>query len=153
MNERAHTYDVRVTWEGEATTSYAGYDRAYRVEIDGKPVLRGSADPAFRGDASLHNPEDLFVTALSTCHMLTYLALAAKHRIAVLRYEDRATGTLALTREGGGRFESVVLRPVVTVADAAHLERARALHEDAQKLCFIAASVAIPLRHEAEVRA
>jgi organic hydroperoxide reductase OsmC/OhrA len=76
-----HTYAARLVWEGnsgEGTASYEGCGRSYRVLIEGKPELIGTADPAFRGDASRHNPEDLFLAAISACHMLTYLALCAR---------------------------------------------------------------------------
>jgi hypothetical protein len=71
---KRHQYRTTVKWDGAGdtgTSSYAAYGRNYRVLVDGKADLDASADPAFRGDAALHNPEDLFVAALSACHMLT----------------------------------------------------------------------------------
>jgi organic hydroperoxide reductase OsmC/OhrA len=85
--------------------------------------------------------------------MLTYLALCARDKISVLAYEDEATGVMKEDKRGGGRFEEVVLHPVVTIANAEQLDRARELHERAHELCFIAASVSIPIQHRAEVRA
>jgi organic hydroperoxide reductase OsmC/OhrA len=76
----------------------------------GKPVLAGSSDAAFRGDASRHNPEDLLVAALSSCHMLSYLHLATTSKVVVTAYIDVAEGTMA-TEGDGGRFVEVVLRP------------------------------------------
>lgn len=150
---RQHRYEAKLTWSGAdqgPVREYAGYAREYRVEIPGKPALRGSADPGFRGDPALHNPEDLLVAALSACHMLTYLALCARAKVEVLAYEDEASGTMVL--EGaGGRFSEVVLRPRVTVAPGSDLDRARALHEGAHDNCFIARSVNFPVRHEAQV--
>lgn len=151
---RSHVYEARVVWSGAAsggTRSYAAYSREYRVEIAGKPPLRGSADPLFRGDAALHNPEDLLVVALSTCHMLSYLAEAARAGLLVLGYEDRARGTLWL-EGGGGRFTEVVLHPVVSVAAGSDLALARRLHERAHADCFIASSVSFPVRCEATVQ-
>ncbi len=81
-----------------------------------KPDLTGSADPIFRGDAGVHNPEDLFIAALSSCHLLSYLALCARSKINVVAYEDNAIGTMVLRPDGGGKFESVTLRPKVTIA-------------------------------------
>ena len=63
--------------------------------------LQLTADPAFRGDASKHNPEDLLLAAISSCHMLSYLALCAKYGINVLSYEDRATGIMREDGKGG----------------------------------------------------
>lgn len=152
---RTHDYSARLVWSGAdrgPTESYAGYARDYRVEIPGKPALLGSADPAFRGDPALYNPEDLLLAALSACHMLTYLALAARAGIRVSAYEDAARGTMVL-EGGGGHFTEVVLRPRVAVAPGDDMALARRLHERAHADCFIAASVNFPVRHEAEVQA
>jgi organic hydroperoxide reductase OsmC/OhrA len=150
-----HHYRLSLVWEGNrgtGTSDYASYGRQYRVTIAGKPDLVGSADPLFRGDAALHNPEDLLVAALSSCHMLSYLALCARSRIAVLTYVDAAEGTLEFNTEGGGSFREVILRPRVTVAAGTDLARATALHEKAGEHCFIAASCNFPVRHEPVVQ-
>lgn len=154
---KAHHYAVRLTWTGAAaggTRDYKTYSREYRADFDGKPSITGSADPAFKGDPALHNPEDMLVLALSSCHMLSYLALAALEGLEVVAYEDAASGTMQ--QEGrGGHFTEVVLRPRVRLApgsDLAHTQaRGEALHEEAHKTCFIANSVNFPVRHEAEV--
>jgi len=151
MND--HQYSAHLIWDGDNTTDYTTYNRGHRVLIEGKPVLNATADAAFRGDASVHNPEDLFLTAISSCHMLSYLALCAKHRINVLSYEDRATGVMREDGKGGGRFEEVTLHPIVTIANAEQIERAEKLHERAHELCFIANSCSVPIHHVAEVRA
>ncbi len=156
MTTRNHTYDARLVWQGnrgDGTARYAGYGRDYRVTFDGKPGIDGSADPAFRGDAAKLNPEELLVAALSACHMLTYLALCARARLRVVAYEDHASGVMVEDGRGGGRFESVELRPRVVVADPSEIAPARELHERAHELCFIAASCNFPVRHGAEVTA
>jgi organic hydroperoxide reductase OsmC/OhrA len=158
MNVRAkpreHTYRARLRWTGGAhgaTEAYAAYSREHRLDFEGKPSLAGSADATFRGDSSLHNPEDLLVAALCACHMLTYLALCARAGIAVTSYEDDATGTMVETN-GVGKFSRVMLRPRVLISrgDSA---RATALHDDAHRDCFIAASVNFPVEHEPVVTA
>jgi organic hydroperoxide reductase OsmC/OhrA len=152
---RTHRYAARLDWTGggrAGTADYASYGRGYRISITGKPELEGSADPAFHGAADRHNPEDLFLAALSACHMLAYLALCARSRVRVLAYADDATGTLVLDARDGGRFESVVLRPDVVVAGPEHADRALALHDTAHERCFIAASSSTAVRHEAVVR-
>lgn len=151
----AHDYKAHLIWDGnlgDGTSTYTGYGRKYRLQIDGKPDLMGSADPIFRGDANVYNPEDLFVAALSSCHLLSYLALCARSKINVIAYEDEASGTLLLRPDGGGKFESVTLRPKVTLAPGADEKRALELHETAHDLCFIAASVSIPVLHEPQIR-
>jgi organic hydroperoxide reductase OsmC/OhrA len=151
----AHDYKAKLVWEGnlgDGTSSYMGYGRRYRLKIDGKPDLTGSADPMFRGDANAYNPEDLFVAALSSCHLLSYLALCARSKINVVAYEDDAIGTLLLRPDGGGSFESVTLRPSVTIAAGGDEKRALELHETAHDLCFIAASVKIPVGHQPQIK-
>jgi organic hydroperoxide reductase OsmC/OhrA len=152
---KSHDYSLALAWEGNlgtGTASYDAYGRSFRVRIEGKPDLVGSADPLFRGDASIHNPEDLLLAAVSSCHMLSYLALCARKRIAVLSYDDAATGTMVLTPDGGGHFTEVTLRPRVTLAVGADVDEATRLHERAHAVCFIASSCNFPIHCRPEVR-
>jgi organic hydroperoxide reductase OsmC/OhrA len=150
MPASRHTYRTQVRWTGNrgtGTSSYRDYDRAHEVTSGARPPIPGSSDPAFRGDAARWSPEELLVASLSQCHMLWYLHLCAVAGVVVTAYEDEAEGAMA-AGDRGGRFERVVLRPVVTLADPAAEERARALHDDAHAACFIASSVAFPVEHE-----
>ena len=152
--EKSHRYDLRLDWTGARqgpTLKYESYSREYRIDIAGKPALIGSADPAFCGDVSLHNPEDMLVAALSSCHMLSYLALCARSRIAVVAYTDAASGTMSETAPHRVGFTEVTLRPRVMIAAAADAAKAKALHAQAHEICFIANSVNFPVRHEAEI--
>ncbi|HSC30386.1 MAG TPA: OsmC family protein [Gemmatimonadaceae bacterium] len=154
MSGKTHEYAARLTWEdsgGEGTTSYERYGRQYRVRIGGKPDLVGSADAMFRGDAALPNPEDLFLVALSSCHMLSYLALCARSGVRVLAYEDDARATLQFDGKGGGRFVEVMLHPRVTIAADSDLALARQLHEPAHETCYVASSCSVPVRHRVTV--
>jgi len=146
-----HHYDVRVTWEGNrgtGTSHYRAYGRETRVEAAGKPALAGSADPTFHGNAERWNPEELLLAALSQCHLLSYLHAATQHGITVLDYSDDATATMETGTDGGGRFTSATVRPHVTISDPAQIELADSLHEQANRQCFIAASVNFPVHHE-----
>jgi organic hydroperoxide reductase OsmC/OhrA len=143
-----HHFAARLIWTGAArgpTRDYDAYSRDYRIEVEGKLPLEGSSDPAFRGDAGRHNPEDLLVMALSACHMLSYLALCARAGIEVVAYEDQASGMMAI-KDGRMRFVEVTLAPHVTIA-AGDLGRATALHDEAHAICFIANSVNFPVLH------
>lgn len=149
-----HHYAAHLIWTGAAqgaVESYDSYSREYEVRMDGKPALTGSADPSFKGDPALHNPEDLLLAALSACHMLSYLALCAKYKIAVTAYEDPCEGTLTFEK-GQGQFTRVLLKPKVTLAAGSDLEKAKALHERAHGICFIARSVNFPVEHAPEIR-
>lgn len=146
-----HSYGIVVVWTGDrgrGTESVGAYDRAHEIRIDGKPALAASSDPAFRGDASRHNPEELLVASLSSCHMLWFLNLCAVAGIVVTGYEDRARGVMVEEADGGGSFREVVLQPRVTVARPEMVEAAQAQHGRANALCFIARSVNFPVRHE-----
>ncbi len=151
-----HHYSSRLAWEGNlgtGTATYQGYSRRWRLSIDGKPDIVGTADKTYRGDPGGHNPEDLLVAALSSCHMLSYLALCARNGISVLGYSDEATGVMTTTPDGGGHFVSVILRPVVEIAPGGTAETARLLHEEAHATCFIASSVNFPVKVEPLVTA
>jgi organic hydroperoxide reductase OsmC/OhrA len=154
MTARTHRYEVAVVWtgdRGEGTASYRAYGRDHEVTADGRPMLAGSSDPAFRGDRGRWNPEQLLVAALSQCHLLAYLHVCAVSDVVVVAYEDNADGVMAETEDGGGRFTEVTLRPLVTVADASMTATALELHHRAHELCFIASSVNFPVRSEPEV--
>ena len=148
-----HHYRVDVEWtgnRGSGTDGYRNYGREHVIRIDGKPELAGSADPAFRGDAARHNPEDLLLTALSTCHMLSELHMATVAGVVVTAYTDAAEGTMA-TEGDGGRFIEVVLRPVVTISAGSDRAKAQAAHATAHHACFIANSVNFPVRCEPRI--
>lgn len=149
---KQHDYRLELEWRGDHTRTYESYTREHVIRINGKSETRATADPMFRGDATLHNPEDLLLAALSGCHLLTYLALCARARIDVRRYHDKATGTLLLTPDGGGHFTEVVLHPEVVVADEQMVAKALEFHSAAHKYCFIASSVNFPVRAEPIVR-
>jgi organic hydroperoxide reductase OsmC/OhrA len=147
---RTHRYAATILWTGDTgagTSSPAGYSRDHTIRIPGKPELAGSSDPAFRGDAGRHNPEELLLAALSACHMLWYLHLAAAEGIVVRHYADDAEGTMEEDPDGGGRFTSVILHPRVGI-ERGDRGRAHALHELAHRRCFIASSVNFPVRVE-----
>jgi organic hydroperoxide reductase OsmC/OhrA len=153
-NTREHRYVVTLTWTGNlgsGTSGYRDYSRDCEISADGKPVILGSADPAFRGDRSRWNPEELLVASLAACHKLWYLHLAAEAGIIVTAYADRADGVMELGRDGAGRFTRVVLRPTVTVAASSYVELARVIHKPAHEKCFIANSVNFPVECEPEI--
>jgi organic hydroperoxide reductase OsmC/OhrA len=147
---KEHHYNARVTWtgnRGEGTAHYKGYDRSHRISIQNKPDLEGSSDTAFLGDPTRHNPEDLLLASLSSCHMLWYLHLCADNGIIVTDYQDEATGTMLQT-EQGGYFTLVTLHPQVTITDSSKIQLANQLHEAAHKNCFIANSCNFPVTHD-----
>lgn len=149
---KTHDYSVSLTWTGNlgvGTSSYKAYSRDHTLHASGKPEIMGSSDKIFHGDASRWNPEEMLIGALSQCHMLSFLHVAAEAGIVVVDYHDQASGTLELTADGGGKITSVVLRPrvIVTNGKQAQLDQA---HHRASELCFIANSMNFPVSHEHE---
>jgi organic hydroperoxide reductase OsmC/OhrA len=150
-----HHYKTTITWTGNTgtgTDGYQQYERSHTVEVEGKPILYGSSDKAFRGDRSKYNPEDLLLASLSACHMLWYLHLCAEEGVVVVAYADRATGVMAEIKNGGGKFTEATLNPLVLVKEPSMVEKAKQLHTKANELCFIASSVNFPVRHRPEIQ-
>jgi organic hydroperoxide reductase OsmC/OhrA len=148
---RLHQYPIHMKWTGNTgtgTREYRGYERAHEYSVPGKPVIPGSSDPAFRGDKTRYNPEELLVMSVSSCHMLWFLHLAATAGVVVTAYEDAAAGTMVETTDGGGHFTEVVLRPRVTCEEGTDRSKLAGLHERAHHLCFIANSLNFPVRCE-----
>lgn len=153
MTSDSHNFACHLVWTGAARggTDRAGvYSRDLRIDMEGKPSLVASAAPGFHGDPSLHNPEDLLVAAVSACHCLSYLAVCANAGVQVIGYEDAASGTLAKV-DRVMRFTEVVLRPTVTITEDSSAEKAKALHDKAHAICFIANSVSFPVRYEPRI--
>lgn len=146
-----HDYTSHVIWtgnRGEGTVSYRGYDRTWDVAIPGKPVVHCSNDPLLGGDPTKMNPEDLLLTALSSCHMLWYLHLASDAGIVVMEYRDTPVGVGEVQRTGAGRFVSATLHPHISVTAGTDLVRAEAIHHEIHDVCFIAQSVNFPVHYE-----
>ena len=145
-----HHYKTIITWtgnQGKGTADYRAYGRNHVINVDGKPTIPASSDPSFRGDKTRYNPEELLLASLSSCHMLWYLHLCCVAGVVVVDYTDEARGTMVETADGGGYFKEVTLYPVVTVSDASMVEKANALHHEANKMCFVTNSMNFPVHH------
>ena len=154
MPEKAHRYEVTVVWsgnDGPGTVSYQSYRRSHKLHSQGKPVIPGSADPAFRGEPDRWNPEELLIASLSACHQLWYLHLCAAAGVVVVGYEDKAEGVMIEEADGAGQFSHVVLKPHVVVAPGSNTAMALSLHHEANGMCFIARSMKFPVTHEPRI--
>ena len=125
--------------------------KTHRTYIENKEPLIISADKSFKGDKTKHNPEDLFLSALSSCHMMSYMYLCDKNNISLLNYTDEALGTLLVNEDGSGSFNSIVLYPIVTILDKNKIDLALSLHKEANRLCFIANSCKVPIVHKPQI--
>jgi|SRR6185436_1148947 len=133
-------HHITLSWQKDgAPFTYEAYTRNHAIAFkDGQQTLTASASPAYRGDAGKADPEDMLVAALSSCHMLSFLAIAAKKKLTVNSYRDDAVGFM---ENDGGIFwvTRVILRPKVAIdADAETLSH---IHHLAHEACFIANSV------------
>lgn len=152
---KTHHYQTKVEWtgnEGRGTTDYKAYSRNHVISVAGKsaPIL-GSSDPAFRGDKTRYNPEDMLVASISACHLLWYLHLCAVNDVVITTYIDSATGVMTESENGSGQFTEVILHPSITVEKESMIEKAKQLHDDAHKMCFIANSCNFPIKHEPKI--
>jgi len=142
-----HYFEVHATWNKDSGAMPPGN---HRLDLEGKPPIEATAAPQYKGDPSRTNPEELFVAALVSCQMLSYLALAARGGVDVLAYEDAGRGTMTIA-DKRMRFTEVELRPRITIAPGGDEAKARALVEAAHHACFIANSVSCAVRVEPEV--
>jgi organic hydroperoxide reductase OsmC/OhrA len=131
---------ITLSWDkGAAPFTYESYPRNHTIAFkDGKETVIASASPAYKGDAAKADPEDMLVAALSSCHMLSLLAIASKKKLTVNSYQDHAVGFL---ENDGGKLwiARVILKPKVAIdCDAETLSH---IHHLAHEACFIANSV------------
>lgn len=139
-----------VTWSrSSADFTYMSYNRDHTWRM-GKTDVPASAAPAYRGDAARVNPEDAMVAALSSCHMLTFLAIAAKKKFSPDSYEDDASGVLEKNANGKLALTRVTLRPKIvwTKGVTVSPDELSAMHHAAHEECFIANSVTTDVKVE-----
>ncbi|HEY0880383.1 MAG TPA: OsmC family protein, partial [Archangium sp.] len=148
------THHATVSWKREGDFARKKYHRAHRWRFDGGIEVKAAASPSVvpmpwtAHDAV--DPEEAFVASLSSCHMLTFLFLAANDGFVCESYEDEAEGLLA--NDGGGQsITEVVLRPRIAWSGerTPTAEELEALHHRAHEECFIARSVKTQIRVEA----
>lgn len=146
-----HHYELIVEWTGNTglgTSNYRSYERSLRVSAENKADILCTSDTAFNSDKTKHNPEELLLASISSCHMLWYLYLCSEAGVTVHEYTDKATGAMIETADGGGRFTEVILFPQITVTNETMIEKAVQLHQKANKLCYIANSCNFPILHK-----
>lgn len=156
-----HSYKVKIEWtgnQGDGTLNYKSYNRNHTISAEGKyDTILASSDPSFLGDTSRYNPEELFLSSLSACHMLWYLHLCSVNKIIVMDYMDNATGIMEENKDGSGQFVEVTLNPIVTIENTDDINnvgliaKANALHSEANKMCFIANSCNFTVGHNSKI--
>jgi organic hydroperoxide reductase OsmC/OhrA len=150
-----HTFEATLRWPADPAQKRPpepDFSRNAVLGSPGHPAFPGSSPVVYGGDGTRYNPEELVTVALAHCHMLTFLAVAAKKRIGVIAYEDRATAVLGRDPASGKmKILSAQLRPRVTVARGTNPADVEAMHEKAHEHCFVSNSVNFPVEHAPEL--
>jgi organic hydroperoxide reductase OsmC/OhrA len=135
MND--HSYRTTLAWRGSTGEGYDAYSREHEVSAPPATArLRLSADPAFRGDEALLNPEQLLLASASSCLLLSFLAVAARSRVDVVAFDDEATASMPAARRM--RITRVEHRPRITVVGDVEDDRVHRMLDIAHRECFIA---------------
>lgn len=151
--EMRHNFAVNLRWRN--TQAFDGdlvreYSHEGFATIPGHAAIVTSAATEFGGDPNLWNPEELLMTAIAQCHLLSFIYIANRDGVQIVDYLDEVTGEMEFSG-GTGRMTSVTLRPVVyTLADAALVA---SMHEEAKGMCVMRASVNFPIEIVGDVRA
>jgi organic hydroperoxide reductase OsmC/OhrA len=143
-----HHYHATCRWAGDTAVGYESYDRAHTCSVPSASTeLMLSADPAFLGHPQKLNPEQLMVAAVSSCQLLSFLAVAARARVQVLEYDDHAEAEMP-EEDKPMRLTRIILRPRIVVGPGVKEERILKLTEMAHKQCYISNSLSTEIAVE-----
>lgn len=148
-----HTFQSHLSWSKHPHAEDPANRRTlknHQIAIDEKETMTVSAAKAFKGDPSKWNPEDMLLSSLMSCHMMSYLYVCSQHGVEVISYKDDAEAILEVNADGSGQISKVILKPLVTITDATQIQLAIELHHQANQLCFIANSCNFEVVHQAE---
>lgn len=162
----APRFDITVSWDAADASPQRGnlpqsmgFSRSHTIRADGvAEAISGSSAKVFRGDASKWNPEQLLLSSLAQCHMLTFLYLAHRENIKILEYSDSASGTISMDSDGiGGQFSQITLNPKVTVETSESLFQAlksdlAEINHRVKEHCFIRRSISVPVQENLTIR-
>ena len=152
--QKQHYYSLKTEWTGntgQGTLNYRSYERSLTISANNKADILCTSDTAFNSDKTKHNPEELLLASISSCHLLWYLHLCSEAGIVVEEYSDNARGIMVETTTGG-HFTEVTLFPTIIVSEESMISKAIELHAKANKLCYIANSCNFPILHQPEIK-
>lgn len=138
------TYTINLEWKQTSEDfSYEKYNRHHTIAFSGNQTLMNSASPEYLGNSDMSNPEELLASALASCHMLTFLAIASKSGYDVRSYNCKAEAVLAKNDEGRMSVTEITLTPEIVYNGEKRPtdEQLKSLHEKSHKNCFIAQSL------------
>lgn len=145
-----HLFKSKLNWSfstANVKTNNRTYLKSHSITIDGKPDLHVSAAKVFKGNPALHNPEDLVLSSVTSCHMMSYLYVCEQNGIEVVSYSDESEAILEVFDDGSGRITKINLCPKVTIKNKDKKVLALSLHKMANQLCFIANSCNFSIEH------
>jgi organic hydroperoxide reductase OsmC/OhrA len=152
---KEYQFQTKVEWTGNTgsgTFDARSYDRSHTISVPNKKqIIEASSSSFFRGDESKLNPQELFLSAISSCHLMWYLQYCAENEVIVLEYQDHAEATIEEFENGGGKFKSVLLKPQVIVSEESMIPLAIELHKTLGEKCFIANSCNFPIYCEPQI--
>lgn len=139
----SHTFQIDLDWKRTKEFSYEKFNRDHQVSLGGNQTIKNSAALAYFGSSDTTNPEELLVSALASCHMLTFLTVASKSGYTVDSYVDHAVATLDKNEEGRLAVTIIDLKPVIEFSGEKKPtdEQIKSMHEKAHRNCFIANSI------------
>lgn len=147
------TFQPTVSWHLQRGVEfdYEHYNRDHEWTFPGGEVIPASASPGYGGSAQRVNPDEAVVAATASCHMLTFLAIAAKARKKVISYIDRPEGTVDKNADGYMAITRIVLRPKVVFEEDVDEATLKRFHESAHRHCFVANSLKTDVSIEPQV--
>ncbi len=134
-----HTFKTNLEWTRINDFSYETFNRDHLIRFSNNLLIKSSAAVDFFGNNQLINPEELLTASLSSCHMLTFLAIASKAKVVVENYKDEATSFLGKNTEGKLTIIKIILKPKITfLGEPPGYEKIKKMHKQAHQNCFIA---------------
>ncbi|MGL4614818.1 MAG: OsmC family protein [Shewanella sp.] len=140
-------FNLTVNWQSTPVED-GEFCRDHSITFGSGQTITASSAPEYKGNERHVNPEESLLAALSSCHMLTFLAIAHLKRLPVLSYVDNATAELGKNSAGKLAITKMVLNPVVTFAEGVDItqDTLEKIHEKAHANCFIANSLATDIQ-------
>ncbi|MBC7539465.1 MAG: OsmC family protein [Bacteriovorax sp.] len=139
----SNTFKIDLNWKRSTDFTYDNFNRNHSLMFSGQQFLNNSAAVEYLGNADMANPEELLVSSLASCHMLTFLAVASKSGYIVDTYNDQPIALLEKNEEGRLAVTTIDLKPVIEFSGAKipDEDQLKALHDKAHRNCFIANSI------------
>jgi len=144
-------YVTKLSWSlGDGELAFGKYSPNHKMTFSGGLTATMTSAPDYGGDPRYVNPEEALAAALSSCHMMTFIALAAKARWKLEKYRDRAVAVLGKTEDGRTRVSEIVLHPVTEFEPGHEIgsDKLNEMHERAHRYCFVANAISCEMRVE-----